>query len=63
MAKILIKNGRVWDGERLFRAVTSTPALADEGFSLADAAGHHIESDQGYRCMLTVCDGQIVYRD
>ncbi len=37
-------------------------ALTDEGFSLTDAAGHHIESDQGYRCMLTVCDGQVVYR-
>lgn len=34
---------------------------ADEGFSLTDAAGNHVESKTGYRCALTVADGQIVY--
>lgn len=34
----------------------------DEGFSLTDAAGNHIESETGYRCVLTVADGQIVYK-
>ena len=38
-------------------------ALAKDGFSLADAAGNHIESKDGYRCVLTVSDGQIVYKD
>lgn len=37
MRKILIKNGRVWDGESFFYS--------------------------GYRCVLTVTDGQIVYKD
>ena len=34
----------------------------DEGFSLTDKAGNHIESPKGYRCLLTVADGQVVYR-
>lgn len=34
----------------------------DEGFSLTDRAGNHIESDTGYRCVLTVSDGRIVYK-
>ncbi len=36
-------------------------ADTDEGFSITDHAGHHIESKSGYRCVLTVADGQIVY--
>ena len=36
--------------------------FADEGFSLTDKAGNHIESAEGYRCLLTVADGQVVYR-
>ena len=36
--------------------------VTDEGFSLTDRAGNHIESDKGYRCLLTVADGQVVYR-
>ena len=35
----------------------------NEPFSLTDKAGNHIESDRGYRCVLTISDGQIVYRD
>ena len=35
----------------------------NEGFSLTDKAGNHIESTEGYRCVLTVSDGQIVWRD
>jgi len=34
----------------------------DEGFSLTDAAGNHMESNVGYRCVLTVADGQVVYK-
>lgn len=34
----------------------------DEGFSLTDKAGNHIESKNGYRCVLTVSDGLVVYR-
>lgn len=34
----------------------------DEGFDLTDHAGNHIHSTTGYRCVLTVVDGQIVYR-
>ena len=35
---------------------------ADEGFDLTDTAGNHIESKTGYRCVLTVADGEVVYR-
>lgn len=34
----------------------------DEGFSLTDKAGNTLESPTGYRCILTVADGQVVYK-
>lgn len=35
----------------------------NEGFDLTDRAGNRLESKTGYRCVFTVSDGQIVYRD
>lgn len=35
----------------------------DEGFCLKDKYGNSCESKMGYRCMLTVCNGDVVYRD
>ena len=35
----------------------------DEGFDLTDKAGNHICNKEGYRCVLTVSDGQVVYRN
>jgi dihydroorotase len=35
----------------------------DEGFDLTDKAGNHICNTKGYRCVLTVSDGQVVYRN
>lgn len=32
------------------------------GFVMTDKAGNHIESTEGYRCVLTMSGGQIVYR-
>jgi len=37
-------------------------AETDEKFDLTDNAGNHVQSDKGYRCVLTVSDGQVVYR-
>ena len=34
----------------------------DEGFCLTDRAGNHIQSELGYRCFLTMVDGQIIYK-
>ena len=34
----------------------------NEGFDLTDKAENHIESDRGYRCVMTVADGEVVYR-
>ncbi len=34
----------------------------DEGFDLTDHAGNRVEGKRGYRCVLTVCDGQVVYK-
>jgi len=34
----------------------------DEGFSLTDSAGNRFAADNGWRCVLTVSDGQVVYR-
>lgn len=35
----------------------------NEGFDLTDKAGHRIASENGYRCVLTVADGKVVYKD
>ena len=34
----------------------------DEGFCLTDKAGNTVHSDQGYRCVLTVADGRVVFK-
>ena len=36
--------------------------FADEGFDLTDKAGHNIKSGVGYRCVLAIANGQVVYR-
>ena len=35
---------------------------ADEGFDITDRAGNRIWSSEGYRCVLTVSNGRIVYK-
>ena len=35
---------------------------ADEGFHLTDKNGNSAENTSGYRCVLTVADGEVVYR-
>ena len=35
---------------------------ANEGFDLTDRAGNNLQSDMGYRCVLTISDGEVVYR-
>ena len=35
---------------------------AEEGFSFTDRAGNTVECQNGYRCILTVVNGQIVYK-
>lgn len=37
--------------------------LTDDGFDLTDKAGNYLSDTKGYRCVLTVADGQIVYKD
>ena len=34
-----------------------------DGFYLTDGAGNCLRNEQGYRCVLTVADGAIVYAD
>ncbi len=34
----------------------------DEGYSTTDRSGNTIESPEGYRCVLTVSDGQVVFK-
>lgn len=36
---------------------------ARDGFCLTDRAGNCLRNEQGYRCVLTVADGAIVYAD
>ena len=33
-----------------------------EGFDLTDKEGNRVANEKGYKCMLTVADGQVVYR-
>ena len=35
----------------------------NEGFNLTDNEGNRLHSPTGYRCVLTVSDGQVIYRD
>ncbi len=35
---------------------------ADEGFDLTDKAGNRVHSDKGYRNILTIANGEVVYR-
>lgn len=43
-------------------ADVSVLEYADEGFDLTDKAGNNIKSTKGYRCVLTVSDGDLVYK-
>lgn len=36
---------------------------ADNGYDMTDKAGNHIYNDKGYKCYLTVCNNEIVYRN
>ena len=36
--------------------------FTDEGFDMTDASGNRVYSTEGYRCVLTVSDGQVVYK-
>lgn len=61
MAKIWIKNGRVLDV-----GCTADVAVFDytnEGFDLTDKAGNRLQDSKGYRCIMTVANGKIVWRD
>ena len=49
-----LKEGRVAD--------IAVLEYADEGYDLTDMAGNRVQSENGYRCVLTVADGQVVYR-
>lgn len=35
----------------------------DEGFDLTDKAGNNFKSENGYRCAMTILNGQIIYKD
>lgn len=35
---------------------------SNEGFDLTDKAGNRIESEYGYRCVLTVSDNEVIYK-
>ena len=62
-AAAALKKGNEWGRLRtLGHADIAVFKFTDEPFSLTDKAGNTVESDYGYRCMLTVADGQVVYR-
>ena len=44
------------------RADIAVLDYTDEGFDLVDKQGNRTKSDTGYRCILTVADGRVVYR-
>jgi len=69
MAKILIKGGRVWDGEEFFYADILTDGekiakiesnVTEDATYVYDASGKTVSAGL---VDLTISDGQIVYRD
>lgn len=61
-AKVLGKSDE-WGALAVGRcADVSVFEFANEGFSLTDRAGNNIKSDVGYRCNLTIANGQVVYK-
>ena len=36
--------------------------VCDEGINFQTKGGNNLESETGYRCMLTVADGEVVFR-
>ena len=45
------------------RADVSVVAYSDCGFHITDKAGNIMTDNKGYRCRLTIADGQVVYRE
>lgn len=58
--KKLIKNGSLWNGETFIRADILTEK--DIVAKISDKNENRIYDKKGCRCMLTVVNGQIVYR-
>ena len=58
MARILINNGRVWDGEKFLFADILT-----EGKAIIKIEKIYQISNTGYRCVLTAADGQVIFID
>lgn len=44
------------------RADIAVLDYTNEGFDLTDKAGNRVVSETGYRCVLTLADGEVVYR-
>ena len=44
------------------RADVTVLDYTDEGFLLTDKAGNTIQGTKGYKCLLTVLNGQVMYR-
>lgn len=61
-AKVLVKETELGYLKEGRCADISVFDYTDEGFDLTDSAGNQIKSDMGYRCVLTIVDGQVVFR-
>lgn len=61
-AKILGKETQWGSLEVGRKADIAVLEYADEGFAFTDKAGNRISSPDGYRCVLTVSDGEVIYR-
>ena len=59
-----LKKENEWGYLRVGRcADISVIDYTNEGFDLTDKAGTRIKSETGYRCVLTIADGEVVYKD
>lgn len=62
-AKVLNKDSQ-WGTLSVGRcADIAVLSYTNEAFDLTDNAGNNVHSSLGYRCKLTVCNGEVVYKD
>lgn len=60
----VVNMSRSWGGLKLGEpADVAVLKYTDQNFNLTDRTGNSLEANKGYLCLLTMLDGQVVFRD